>query len=108
MKRTAKKIPDRVALDVIRLAGGWLRRHLPDRFGTAEPTLDPDGEHWHAPVLLTYPGIVLGQVGELTIDAGTGEVVGHTEIEEMKTQAMGLWKQHHAKVKAATLRARNR
>jgi hypothetical protein len=97
-----------VAFDIIRFASGWLRRHLPDRFGTAEPSLDPDGGCWRAPVVLTYPGIVIGQVGELVLDARTGEVVNHTEIQGMKARAMRLWKRHHAKVKAAVLRTRNR
>jgi dipeptide/tripeptide permease len=97
-----------VAFDIIRCASGWLRRHLPDRFGTAEPTLDPDGASWHAPVILTYPGIVLGQVGELIIDAHTGDVISHTDIEQMKERAMKLWKRNHAKVKAAVLQTRNR
>lgn len=108
MKKKTETPPTLVAFDIIRLASGWLRRHLPDRFGTAEPTLDSNGEHWHAPVILTYPGIVLGQVGELIIEARTGEVVSHTEIPEMKARALKLWKRDHAKVKAAVLHTRNR
>jgi hypothetical protein len=108
MKEKAEKSPALVAFDVIRLASGWLRRHLPDRFGTAEPTRAPDGKHWVAPVILTYPGIVLEQVGELVIDARTGEVVAHPEIQEMKTHATKLWKRDQAKVKTAFLRTRNR
>ncbi len=79
-----------VAFDIVRCASGWLRRRLPDRFGTAEPTFEPDGNYWRAPVILTYPGIILGQVGELVIDAVTGEVIKHTDIEQMKTLALEL------------------
>jgi hypothetical protein len=96
-----------MAFDIVRRASGWLRRHLPDRFGTAEPTLDQDGKHWRAPVILAYPGIVLGEVGEIVIDARTGEVIGHTDIEQMKAQAQKLWKRNHAKVKAAVLQTRD-
>ncbi len=101
-----KKIETTTALaafDIIRCASGWLRRHLPDRFGTAEPALDQDGQRWRAPVILAYPGIVPGQVGELVIDAGTGEVITHTDIEQMKTQALELWELNHARIKAAVL-----
>ena len=97
-----------VAFDILRCASGWLRRHLPDRFGTMTPTLDPDGKSWRAPVVLAYPGIVVGKVGELVIDASTGDVISHTEIEQMKTRAAKLWKRNHAKIQAAVLQTRAR
>lgn len=106
-KEKIESITSLAAFDIIRLASGWLRRHMPDRFGTAEPTLDEDGQRWHAPVILAYPGIVLGKVGELIIDASTGEVIDHTDIEQMKTQALELWKINHAKIKAAVLQTRD-
>ncbi|MGH9835619.1 MAG: hypothetical protein ACREBD_20075 [Blastocatellia bacterium] len=100
MKKAEEKT-ELVAFDIVRCASGWLRRHLPDRFGTAEPTFEPNDRCWSAPVILTYPGIVLGQVGELVIDAATGEVIDHTDIEQMKTLALELWERDHAKIKAA-------
>lgn len=107
MKRP-KENPALAAFDIIRFASGWLRRHLPDRFGTAEPTLEPNGKHWRAPVILAYPGIVLGEVGELLIDAETGEVISCTELEQMKAIAMDLWEHNHDRVETALLQSRNR
>lgn len=106
-KKKIEPITSLAAFDIIRLASGWLRRHLPDRFGTAEPIFDQDGQCWRAPVILAYPGIVLGKVGELIIDAGTGEVISHTDVEQMKTRAIKLWKINHAKIKAAVLQTRD-
>lgn len=108
MKKKIKPATALVAFDVIRRASGWLRRHLPDRFGTAEPAFEPDDNRWCAPVILTYPGIVLGQVGELIIDANTGEIISHTNIEQMKERATKLWERNHAKIEAAVLQTRNR
>ena len=108
MKKKVEPATILAAFDIIRAASGWLRRHLPDRFGTAEPTLEPDGECWRAPVILAFPGIVLGEVGELIIDAHTGEVTSHTDLAQMKARATKLWKRDHAKIKAAVLQTRNR
>jgi hypothetical protein len=103
----AKEKPVLVAFDIIRCASGWLRRHMPDRFGTAEPVLEPDGKYWRAPVILTYPGVVLGEVGELLIDGSTGEVINFTEIEQMKAIGKDLWEQNHDRVDTAFLQSRN-
>jgi len=49
----------------------------------------------------------LGEVGEIFIDAQSGEVVSHTELEEVKALGLQLGRKHRAKVRAAFLRARN-
>jgi hypothetical protein len=96
-----------MAQDAVRIASGWLWEHLPDRFGPADPAFDDKEQHWHVPVVLAYPGIVIGQVGEIVIDAQSGQVVAHTNIEQIKAQGLKLGRQHRAKVRAAFLRARN-
>jgi hypothetical protein len=96
-----------MAQDAVRIASGWLWQHLPDRFGPAEPIFDDKTQQWRVPVVLAYPGIVIGQVGEIMIDAQTGQVVAHTETEEMKALGLKLGRKHRAKVRAAFLRTRN-
>jgi len=96
-----------MAQDAVRLASGWLWAHLPDRFGPADPMFDEQRQLWRVPVVLAYPGIVVGQVGELAIDAQSGEIVAHTDIEEIKALGLKLGRKHRAKVRAAFLRTRN-
>jgi hypothetical protein len=96
-----------MAQDAARIASGWLWERLPDRFGPADPTLDEENNFWRVPIVLAYPGIVVGEVGEIFIDAQSGEVVSHTELEEVKALGLQLGRKHRAKVRAAFLRARN-
>jgi hypothetical protein len=96
-----------MAQDAVRLASGWLWEHLPDRFGPADPMFDAQEQQWHVPVVLAYPGIVVGQVGEIVIDAQRGQVVAHTDIAEIKAQGLKLGRKHRAQVRAAFLRTRN-
>lgn len=96
-----------MAQDAVRIASGWLRGRLPDRFGPADPTLSEQNNLWRVPIVLAYPGIVVGEVGEILVDAQSGEVVSHTGIEEVKALGLELGRKHRAKVRAAFLRARN-
>lgn len=96
-----------MAQDAVRIASGWLWERLPDRFGPADPMLDEQKQLWRVPVVLAYPGITVGPVGEILVDAQSGEVVAHTEIEAIKALGLKLGRQHRAKVRAAFLRARN-
>jgi hypothetical protein len=96
-----------MAQDAVRIASGWLWDHLPDRFGPADPAFDDQEQQWRVPVVLAYPGIVIGQVGEIVIDAQSGQVVAHTDIEEIKALGLKLGRKHRAQVRAAFLRTRN-
>jgi hypothetical protein len=42
----------------------------------------------------------LGPVGELCVDAVSGEVQEHTPLAQMKTQALHLYGQHRAAIDA--------
>jgi hypothetical protein len=82
-------------------ANAWLIDHLPDRFAAGIPVYDPPHEAWRIPVWLSYPGVApLGPVGELCVDAVSGEVQPHTPLAQMKTQAWHLYDQHRAAIDA--------
>lgn len=98
---------DLMAHDAIRICAGWLWKHLPDRFSPSDPELDEQRGCWRVPIVLSYPIIVLGEVGELWIDAKSGTVVAHTEVAELMARGLQLGRKNRAKVRAAFLRARN-
>src|SRR6185295_2113968 len=109
MKRQQRRVKslDVIAQDAVRIASAWLAARLPDRFGPADPTLDENGHVWWVPVVLSYPGVTVGQIGEISISASSGEVVDHTDLNDMKTAGLALGRKHRAKVRAAFLRTRN-
>jgi hypothetical protein len=92
-----------MAQDAVRTASGWLQQRLPDRFGPADPVLNTQEEHWCVPVVLAYPGITVGQVGEILVDAGSGEIIQYTDPAEMRRTGLKLGRKHRAKVRAAFL-----
>lgn len=89
-------------------AGGFLSDHLPDRFCAGRPQFDQDARVWRVPVLLSYAVIgPVGQVGEVTVNADTEEVLSFTPLAEMKEAALRLYEQHRDAIEAAFSRARN-
>jgi hypothetical protein len=108
MKRQALKrtLPTTHVLEIgeqeaVRIAGEWVRRHLPDRLCTGEPTLTVSGHCWRAPILLAYPFLLVGEVGEVCIAADSGEIVSHTSVKTMKANANRLGTKHRAEIEAA-------
>ena len=97
-----------MAQDATRIAAGWLRKRLPDRLGPDEPEFNAQRQLWRVPISLSYPVMNLGEVGELWIDAASGEVVAHTDLAEVEARALRLGRKNRAKVRAAFLQARNR
>jgi len=82
-------------------ANAWLIDHLPDCFATGIPDYDPVHQAWRIPVWLAYPNLEpLGPVGELRVDAVSGDVQAHTPLAQMKTQALQLYDQHRAAIEA--------
>lgn len=85
-------------------ANKWLSTHLPDRFAAGIPDYDQSQTGWRIPIWLSYPYLEpLGPVGELTVDATSGDVKMHTPIEDMKHQALKLYEQHRERVEAPLL-----
>lgn len=87
------------------IANEWLISHLPDRFASGIPDYDETlSGWWRIPVWLSYPQIApLGPVGELVIEALSGKVKTHTSLDEMKNQALKLYKQHREQIEAPLL-----
>ena len=59
--------------------------HLPDRFAAGIPYYDQTRRGWRIPVWLSYAQLApLGPVGELIVDALSGDVKTHTTLDEVK------------------------
>lgn len=108
MKQQKRRIKhDIMAQDAVRIASGWLWKNLPDRFGPADPKFDAQSQRWRVPVVLAYPELTAGPVGEIVVDGSSGDIVAHTDLAEIRTAGLKLGRKHRAKVRAAFLRARN-
>jgi hypothetical protein len=85
-------------------ATAWLITHLPDRFAAGIPDYDVTRDGWCIPVWLSYPDLKpLGPVGELFVDAVSGDVQAHTPPVDMKARALQLYKRHRADIEAPLL-----
>ena len=109
--RRQKSISSSWTLDATQ-ARARVNRFLLSQVGTqfcaGDPALDVLQEKWCVPILLVTPGFVAGQVGEATLNLNTGELQDHTDTEQIYLPADKLRKRHHAAIKAAFLRARER
>ncbi|HEY6332450.1 MAG TPA: hypothetical protein VI756_24210 [Blastocatellia bacterium] len=82
----------------------WLASHLTDRFAAGIPVHDFDGGEWHVPDWLSYPGLEpFGPVGELLLDDATGEVRGHTPVDELKARAVEIYQLNQESIEALLL-----
>lgn len=82
----------------------WLITHLPDRFAAGVPDYDPTQGGWRIPVWLSYPGLEpLGPVGELLVDAVSGDVRTHPSIADMKARALQLYEHRRAQIEVPLL-----
>lgn len=96
------------AFEAESIAGGFLLDHLPDRFSTGAPRFDKAAGVWRVPVILAYPRIgSVGEVGELTIEDSTKEVMSHTPFEEVTTRALAIYEQRSEEIEAAFLQTRD-
>jgi len=70
----------------------WLVSYVGDRFLAGDPALDAAADLWRVPIQYVYPREgPIGDVGEITLDALTGELREHPSIEEIKRQALTLY-----------------
>ncbi len=94
--------PRATALQAQAAANLFLSDRLPDRFTADQPELNPAGELWRVPVILSYPFVgPLGEVGEILVNAGSEAVVSHTPLDEMRDKAQSLYEAHRDEVEAA-------
>ncbi|HZS03811.1 MAG TPA: hypothetical protein VFD58_02970 [Blastocatellia bacterium] len=69
----------------------WLVSWVGDRFLAGTPTLDSAAETWQVPILYILPKEgPLGVVGEVIVDALTGELCHLPAADEVKQQALSL------------------
>lgn len=98
---TTKNAPTVTALEAQGAANLFLSDHLGDRFLAVRPQLDEGGDAWRVSVVLTYAVIgPVGEVGQITVNASTEEIVAHTPIEEMKERARALYEQRRDEIEA--------
>lgn len=98
---TTKTAPTVTALEAQGAANLFLSDRVGDRFLAVRPQLDESGDVWRVPVVLTYAVIgPVGEVGQITVNAGSLEIVTHTPIEEMKERARSLYAQHRDEIEA--------
>lgn len=98
---TTKIAPTVTALEAQGAANLFLSDHLGDRFLAVRPQLDESGDVWCVPVVLTYAIIgPVGEVGQITVNASSEEIVSHTPVEEMKERARALYEQHRDEIEA--------
>lgn len=89
-----------------RLGNRWIHERLPTDYTCGDPR-PLRGSTWSVPILLAYPGVVVGQVGVLTLDLDTEQVVRHTPLERILATGDRLAANHAEAIQAAYLRARN-
>src|ERR1041384_5652523 len=98
---TTKTAPTVTALEAQGAANLFLSEHLGDRFLAVRPQLDESGDVWCVHVVLTYAVVwPVGEVGRITVNASSEEVVAHMPIEEMKERARALYEQHRGEIEA--------
>lgn len=73
------------------VATAWLQHFdFPDRYCSQQPVLDSGHARWTVPVFLAAAAGRGVSVGDITIDARTGVIVGHTPIDEMRSRGAAV------------------
>jgi len=74
---------------------GFVNRWLHDEVGFAihvtTAVFEPETFHWHLPVELAYPNVgTLGVIGDIYLNAATGELFGPPSAEDLRQRALAL------------------
>lgn len=101
----AAEAPESAEIEARRLGNRWLHEHLPTEYTCGQPQ-SLRASTWTVPILLAYPGLVVGQVGALTVDLEIEQVIQHTPPEQIFVAGDRLGAQHAEAIQAAYLRAR--
>jgi hypothetical protein len=74
------------------IANEFLLRHMRDCLSAGHPTLVlfPLASVWTVPIIFAYPDRLLGEVGEVAVNAMTGEFMGWTPMQEISQHASRL------------------
>jgi len=88
---------------VVATVNEWLVGYVGDRFLAETPILDAQANLWRISVLYVYPNEgPLGSVGEIAIDAATGEVRTHTSIIDIKQKALDLYQSRRVSLNSSS------
>jgi len=94
-------IPTVTAMEAQAEASLFLSDRLPDRISASIPSFDQVAVVWRVPVILAYPFLgVLGQVGEVVVNATKAEVISATPVEDMLNAARTLAEKHRDEIEA--------
>jgi hypothetical protein len=89
------------ALEAEANASLFLSDRVPDRLMACDPRLDERSETWRVKVALAYPVTgSIGEVGEIIINARSGEIISHTPLDEMLSRARALYDEHRDAIEA--------
>lgn len=100
-RRLVEQIGSKTAL---KIANKFILERMRDRFSAGPPkrVIFPTRCVWIVPVVLTYPKVgMVGDVGEIAVDAETGGIVGWTPVEEMESIAKSIYKDKKSEIEIA-------
>ena len=101
---------DNATQAVMIVANGYLLRHYSTSLMGGSPRRMPSspGHFWEVPILFTSPGYGdVGEVGVVTVDAHTGQVVDGTPKPQVKAAMQRLNQEKQDALEAAFLRAKS-
>ena len=88
---TVPRIAVPTANDAIEIVNRWLHREVGIALHTTTARFDDPTFCWHLPIELAYPSRgTLGVVGDVYINAATGNFAGRPEVEELVRRAEAL------------------
>lgn len=70
-------------------------------FAAGTPELESNSYLWHVPILYRPPDFVGEEVGQVQIDAATGELQDHTPTAELRECAAKLHERHKTQIRTA-------
>ena len=89
----ALAVPD--AERAISVANRWLHNEVAMLIHVSRATFDPVTFCWHLPVQLSYPHTgPLGVIGDIYLQAATGQMIGAPKPDELRQRAVVLAEAH--------------
>lgn len=77
--------------EAIKLVNRWLHREVGFSLSTTSAVFNPSTFCWHLPVHLSYGSTgPLGVIGDIFLNAATGEFLGAPEVGELRHRAESL------------------
>jgi hypothetical protein len=84
----AKAVSERQAIQIV---NGWLYiNRFPDRYSPQTPELVPSARCWRVPIYFVYADGRSDLVGEVRLDLQSGDIISHTEIDEIRKKGKSV------------------